>query len=267
VPTPSQIVAALDQYVVGQGRAKKMLAVAVHNHYKRMRAKQLRTGGFNPSLAAVPSQHLERTPSGGIQLSPDAPAHVQQQHQQHQHQQHQQQPSIAPGEPRPHPPPRTRPGPCQPSERAAPGASLQPVAPLHHAPPPPPCPNPPSHPLVRPAGAPTGDPVSLVAASEAVEVEKSNIVMLGPTGCGKTLLAKTLARLVNVPFAMADATTLTQAGGRAGLRCGWRVPPRGCWQRERERLLAARAERWRACRGLCSGLAAWRLRCHHVMWC
>jgi hypothetical protein len=45
-----------------------------------------------------------------------------------------------------------------------------------------------------------------------VEVEKSNIVMLGPTGCGKTLLAKTLARLVNVPFAMADATTLTQAG-------------------------------------------------------
>lgn len=36
--------------------------------------------------------------------------------------------------------------------------------------------------------------------------------MMGPTGCGKTLLAKTLARLVNVPFAMADATTLTQAG-------------------------------------------------------
>ena len=45
-----------------------------------------------------------------------------------------------------------------------------------------------------------------------VEIEKSNILILGPTGCGKTLLAKTLARLVNVPFAMADATTLTQAG-------------------------------------------------------
>ncbi|KAI8465644.1 MAG: P-loop containing nucleoside triphosphate hydrolase protein, partial [Monoraphidium minutum] len=47
---------------------------------------------------------------------------------------------------------------------------------------------------------------------EYQEVEKSNMVMLGPTGSGKTLLAKTLARLVNVPFAMADATTLTQAG-------------------------------------------------------
>jgi len=47
---------------------------------------------------------------------------------------------------------------------------------------------------------------------EPVEVEKSNMVMLGPTGSGKTLLAKTLAKLVNVPFAMADATTLTQAG-------------------------------------------------------
>jgi ATP-dependent Clp protease ATP-binding subunit ClpX len=47
---------------------------------------------------------------------------------------------------------------------------------------------------------------------EPVEVDKSNMVMLGPTGSGKTLLAKTLARLVNVPFAMADATTLTQAG-------------------------------------------------------
>ena len=45
-----------------------------------------------------------------------------------------------------------------------------------------------------------------------VELQKSNILMLGPTGCGKTLLAQTLARVLNVPFAIADATALTEAG-------------------------------------------------------
>src|ERR1700757_1158697 len=45
-----------------------------------------------------------------------------------------------------------------------------------------------------------------------VEIEKSNILMIGPTGCGKTLLARTLARILDVPFCIADATTLTEAG-------------------------------------------------------
>ena len=45
-----------------------------------------------------------------------------------------------------------------------------------------------------------------------VEISKSNILLIGPTGCGKTLLAETLARLLNVPFTIADATTLTEAG-------------------------------------------------------
>ncbi len=50
------------------------------------------------------------------------------------------------------------------------------------------------------------------ASKEEVEIQKSNILLLGPTGCGKTLLARTLAKILNVPFAIADATTLTEAG-------------------------------------------------------
>ncbi|MDA0704108.1 MAG: ATP-dependent Clp protease ATP-binding subunit ClpX [Proteobacteria bacterium] len=50
------------------------------------------------------------------------------------------------------------------------------------------------------------------AKSNDVELAKSNILLLGPTGCGKTLLAQTLARILDVPFTMADATTLTEAG-------------------------------------------------------
>jgi ATP-dependent Clp protease ATP-binding subunit ClpX len=88
-PKPPEIKAILDQYVIGQERAKKILSVAVHNHYKR-----------------IESRH----------------------------------------------------------------------------------------------------------SNDDVELQKSNILLLGPTGCGKTLLAQTLAKLLNVPFAIADATTLTEAG-------------------------------------------------------
>ena len=51
-----------------------------------------------------------------------------------------------------------------------------------------------------------------VQNNDDVEIQKSNILLLGPTGCGKTLLARTLAKILNVPFAIADATTLTEAG-------------------------------------------------------
>src|SRR6184192_2781350 len=66
----------------------------------------------------------------------------------------------------------------------------------------------PSVPATAPApeGGPPADPHA------EVEIEKSNILMMGPTGSGKTLLARTLAQILDVPFAIADATTLTEAG-------------------------------------------------------
>jgi len=54
--------------------------------------------------------------------------------------------------------------------------------------------------------------ISARAEAEDVELEKSNILLIGPTGCGKTLLAQTLAKILDVPFAIADATALTEAG-------------------------------------------------------
>jgi len=61
--------------------------------------------------------------------------------------------------------------------------------------------------------APGGETLpTIIDDADSVEIEKSNILLLGPTGCGKTLLAKTLAKVLDVPFAIADATVITEAG-------------------------------------------------------
>ncbi len=67
---------------------------------------------------------------------------------------------------------------------------------------------PPSEASLAESGTSAGVPGDL----DGVEIEKSNILLLGPTGCGKTLLARSLAKILNVPFAIADATVITEAG-------------------------------------------------------
>ncbi len=111
---PREIKKFLDDHVIGQDEAKKVLSVAVYNHYKRLACLQER------------EQQLANPPAS------------------------------------------------------------------------------PSNPAAGGVPSPTLD--------DGVELQKSNILLMGPTGCGKTLLAQTLAKILDVPFAVADATTLTEAG-------------------------------------------------------
>ncbi|XP_054475646.1 ATP-dependent Clp protease ATP-binding subunit clpX-like, mitochondrial isoform X2 [Anoplopoma fimbria] len=146
-PPPKKIYAYLDKYVVGQSYAKKVLAVAVYNHYKRI---------YNNIPAGSRQQvEVEKQPS----LTPRELLQIA---------------GISP-------------------HGNALGASMQQQA-SQQAP-----------------QEKRGGEV-LDSTHTEIKLEKSNIILLGPTGSGKTLLAQTLARCLDVPFAICDCTTLTQAG-------------------------------------------------------
>ncbi|XP_047451992.1 ATP-dependent Clp protease ATP-binding subunit clpX-like, mitochondrial isoform X2 [Mugil cephalus] len=146
-PPPKKIYAYLDKYVVGQSYAKKVLAVAVYNHYKRI---------YNNIPAGNRQQvEVEKQPS----LTPRELLQIA---------------GISP-------------------HGNALGASMQQQASQQA-------------PQERRGGE------VLDSTHAEIKLEKSNIILLGPTGSGKTLLAQTLARCLDVPFAICDCTTLTQAG-------------------------------------------------------
>lgn len=187
IPTPRQMVEHLDMYVVGQAHAKKTLSVGVHNHYKRVahdleRQKISETCVSNTHNAADPSQLNGANNGIANRYMPSSNA-VDAEAEQYLQLNLLARADVHGNNPKGY----------MNLEEGGAGREAGPVS------------------------TESGNTNSVERSSPSgvnmeVEIEKSNVLILGPTGCGKTLLAKTLARLVNVPFAMADATTLTQAG-------------------------------------------------------
>jgi ATP-dependent Clp protease ATP-binding subunit ClpX len=157
--TPRMLKEHLDQFVVGQERAKKVLSTAVYNHYQRIQEVQRQDDEFDELM----QQHARR------EMVHRHPVEGSDDHQ-----------SAAGSSPLT----------LEPDEFPGQRPSVQPYPPGS-----PPTPSPP----------PLQD-------STPLTIEKSNVLLLGPSGVGKTLMAKTLARVLEVPFSMSDCTPLTQAG-------------------------------------------------------
>lgn len=175
-PPPQKIMEYLDKHVVGQDFAKKVLAVAVYNHYKRIHhnlpqlQQQPSAGsGAGGGLDGIPRTDLLHITGIGHTLN------------------------STPGNELPPKPAQMGLG------GGLSGGGLG--SGLHNS-----NANNPRNSDHRPGSE------ILDRQSNDVKLEKSNIIMLGPTGSGKTLIAQTIARCLDVPFAICDCTTLTQAG-------------------------------------------------------
>ncbi|KAJ2792219.1 ATP-binding protein [Coemansia linderi] len=214
----------LDDYVIGQDRAKKTLAVAVYNHYNRVRANALKRQRENLSAAfaaaSTPAASSNALPqprlfgdSGDRHLSP----------------QQQGRNGTGSAYPTHQYPFVSRPwnGAFESSglfthESDAASTPQQPNVPLSADSDPSPAVNPPPAPqsespmpksrYMSSARTPGQSPLGFDASLLDTQLDKSNVLLLGPTGSGKTLLAKTLAQILDVPFSVSDATPLTQAG-------------------------------------------------------
>lgn len=149
-PPPKKIMEYLDKHVIGQEMAKKILSVAVYNHYKRIYHNiPSQSGGAaqqQPTAESTNRTDLLHISGIGHTMMSSHPSEV----------------------PRP--------------------------------------------PVTAATQTPSGSELLEKSTSHELKLEKSNILMLGPTGSGKTLLAQTIAKCLDVPFAICDCTTLTQAG-------------------------------------------------------
>lgn len=211
LPTPREIFDGLNEYVIGQRNVKIALSVGVHNHYKRILVKEAQHAALQAmqveaiqreqARSTMPRRegHLGVDPNEDPNEGYDANAIREATLADLRLSQFGRRGStIVTPPPTPHPPSMTDEGTPDDDGRAA-----KALAPFCETPPIPDVDD------SRSIANPNHD---IGPEVEDCELDKSNIIIIGPTGSGKTLLVKTLAKLIDVPLVIADATCLTQAG-------------------------------------------------------